>query len=81
MTGEAAAWTLDNVRSLPPVLALETAASILGIGRTLAYAMAAEERFPVPVFRAGTAYRVPAAPLLRFLGIDDSLPAPQARAA
>ena len=80
MTSVASAWTLDNVRALPPVLTLETAASILGIGRTLAYAMAADDRFPVPVFRAGTAYRVPAAPLLRFLGIDNSPSGLQARA-
>lgn len=79
MTNDAA-WTLDNVRALPPVLTLETAASILGIGRTLAYTLAADERFPVPVFRANTAYRVPTVPLLRFLGIDDSPPAPQASA-
>ncbi|MEY9930200.1 excisionase family DNA binding protein [Catenulispora sp. GP43] len=76
-----AAWTLDNVLALPPVLTLETAASILGIGRTLAYTMAADDRLPVPVFRVGTAYRVPTAPLLRFLGIDAHPLAPQTPAA
>jgi predicted DNA-binding transcriptional regulator AlpA len=70
MTAAATAvCTLDDVGSLPPVLDLPTAAQLLGIGRTAAYALARRGAFPAPVLRIGKLYRVPAAGLLEVLGL------------
>lgn len=49
-------------------VSIEQAATSLGIGRTLAYALAKQGRFPVRVLRLGRLYRVPRAELLRLLG-------------
>jgi predicted DNA-binding transcriptional regulator AlpA len=54
--------------SLPVSVDLPTAARAIGVGRTLAYAMAKRGEFPVRVLRLGASYRVPRADLLRFLG-------------
>jgi excisionase family DNA binding protein len=51
-------------------MTVEEAARCLGIGRTLAYRLAREGNFPVPIFRVGKLYRVPRVPLLQFLGIE-----------
>ena len=40
-----------DLRSLPPAIDIETAASLLGIGRTLAYTLAKQDRFPCRVLR------------------------------
>jgi SAM-dependent methyltransferase len=66
-------WSAADVRALGVSTDLVTAASILGVGRTVAYAMARAGTFPVPVHRVGRLYRVPTAPILRLLAID---PAP-----
>jgi hypothetical protein len=55
--------------NLGPVVDLPTAAALLGIGRTISYALVREDRFPVPVLRVGRLIRVPTAPLLALLGI------------
>lgn len=55
--------------ALGPTLDLTTAAALLGIGRTVSYALVREDRFPVPVLRVGRIIRVPTAPLLELLGI------------
>ena len=68
-TAVSAICTLDDVGSLPPVLDLPTAAQLLGIGRTAAYALARRGEFPAPVLRIGKLYRVPAAGLLEVLGL------------
>ncbi|OLF04701.1 hypothetical protein BLA60_39460 [Actinophytocola xinjiangensis] len=60
----------EELLALPTAVDLVTAANALGISRTKAYRMARFEEFPVPVLRLGNSYRVPTAPLLRFLGID-----------
>ena len=57
-------------RTLPPMLDLMTAASLLGIGRTTAYRLARNGTFPVPVQRIGASYKIPTAPLLDLLGIQ-----------
>jgi predicted site-specific integrase-resolvase len=68
--------------SLPPTLDVVTAGRLLGIGRTMAYQLARHGRFPVPVLRVGSNYRVPTAPLLALLGIDPPAhAAPQTTAA
>lgn len=63
------AMTLAEVAALPAVVDLMTAARALGIKRTTAYALARGGSFPCPVVRVGKAYRVPAAGLLRLLGL------------
>jgi len=62
--------TVADVRALPAVVDLRTAARALGIGRTLAYELARNGQFPCPVLRVGHAYRVPTAELRRVLGLD-----------
>lgn len=52
---------------LPPTVDIPTAGSILGIGRTTAYALAARNEFPVPVLRIGSKLRVPTARLFELL--------------
>jgi hypothetical protein len=63
-------WTPENVRDLGVRTDLPTAASVLGLGKNAAYAMARGGTFPVPVLRLGVQYVVPVAPLLHLLGID-----------
>ncbi len=67
MTGRA--WTAEEVVALGVRTDLVTAASILGIGRTVAHELARRGTFPVPVLRLGARYVVPVAPLLALLGI------------
>jgi predicted DNA-binding transcriptional regulator AlpA len=55
---------------LPPVLDVPTAARLLGIGRTAAYQLVKQDRWPTPVIRIGRLIRVPTAPLLAILGMD-----------
>ena len=47
---------------------VESAASQLGISRSLAYRLAREDRLPVRILRIGKLYRVPRAELSRVLG-------------
>lgn len=54
------------------VLDIPTTARLLGIGRTTAYNLAAQDALPVPVLRAGQVYRIPTAPLLAVLGITST---------
>lgn len=62
--------------SLPPTLGLEDAARMLGIGRSTAYLLAAQDALPVPVLRIGRSYRVPTAPLLALLGLTPTAAPP-----
>ncbi|MFB9361975.1 helix-turn-helix transcriptional regulator [Actinoplanes nipponensis] len=47
---------------------IETAASVLGIGRTTAYTLARSGDFPTPVIRVGRRYVVAVEGLLTVLG-------------
>lgn len=76
MTTDLTALRLDCLRALPPVLTLEEAATLLGIGRTSAYTLAKNEAFPVPVLRIGKLYRVPTPGLLAALGVNVMSPDP-----
>ena len=58
--------TLDN---LPATLSVIEAAELCGIGRSAAYR--AVHRGDLPTLRFGRRYRVPTAPLLEMLGIED----------
>ncbi|WP_131787837.1 helix-turn-helix domain-containing protein [Protofrankia symbiont of Coriaria ruscifolia] len=59
--------TLDDIRQLPAVVDLMTAARAFGLGRTLAYELARRGDFPCPVHRIGRLYRVHTSDLLRTL--------------
>jgi hypothetical protein len=67
-TSTATAWTIEAIRALGVTTNVETAAAILGIGRTNAYELARAGQFPVPVIRAGRRYVVPVPTLLAVLG-------------
>lgn len=62
------ALTIEELRALPPVIDLPTAARVLGIGRTVAYRLVRTGEWPTPVLRLGGTIRVPTAPLLALLG-------------
>jgi len=62
------AWTPDEVRALGMTTSLETAAEIIGIGRTLAYELVKNQAFPVRLLRLGRRVVVPIPDLLRYLG-------------
>lgn len=57
-----------DLESLPPTIDLVTAARLLGIGRTVAYELVHDGRWPTPIIRAGRKIRVPSAPLRALLG-------------
>lgn len=65
-------WTVDEVRRLGMATDVETAASILRIGRTTAYRLVGEGDFPVPVLRVGKRYVVAVENLLALLGVASS---------
>jgi hypothetical protein len=62
-------WTPDRIRELGPVTDVATAGQILGLSRSMAYALAGDDAFPVAVLRVGSGYRVPVAALLAALHI------------
>jgi predicted DNA-binding transcriptional regulator AlpA len=63
-------WTTETVRALGMTTSLETAAEILGIGRTLAYTLVRDGQFPVRVLRLGRRVLIPIPELLKLLGAD-----------
>jgi excisionase family DNA binding protein len=58
----------DELRELPVVVDVPTAARILGVGRTVAYRLVQSGQWPTPVLRVGRLVRVPTAPLLALVG-------------
>ncbi|PMR61892.1 hypothetical protein C1A38_06300 [Verrucosispora sp. ts21] len=67
-------WTVERIRALGVTTTLATTASVLGISRSQAYRLAATDRFPVPLIRAGSRIIVPIAGLLQLLLVDDPAP-------
>jgi hypothetical protein len=66
---------VEEMRALPPVVDLLTAAAMLDVGRTAAYELVRTGKWPTPVFRLGGRIKVPTAPLLDLLGLStDSRP-------
>lgn len=64
------ALTEREVRMLPPLVDLPTAARALSLGRANAYALAAAEAFPVPVLRiSARTLRIRSSDLRAFLGL------------
>jgi len=66
-TPAAAAWTIESVRGLGLTANVDTAACILGISRTKAYALAKHGGFPIKLVRIGRRYLVPIPALLDLL--------------
>ena len=62
--------TVAEVRSLPAVVDVVTAAEVLGIGRTVAYELVRTDRFPTPVLRVGRQFKIPTAYLIALLGLS-----------
>jgi len=63
-------WTVEAIRSLGATTDVETAAAILGIGRTKAYELAKANEFPVRLLRIGRRYLVPVPAILNLLGVS-----------
>ncbi|MGW2306872.1 helix-turn-helix domain-containing protein [Actinomadura luteofluorescens] len=63
----------EELAALPTTTTIETAARALGLGRTRAYQLARENRFPCKVIRIGTSYRVITADLRRLLAKWDEV--------
>lgn len=70
MTNASLKLTSEQVRALPPVVDVPTAAAILGIGRTAAYELIRIGQWPTPILRLGKLIRVPSAPLLDLVGVS-----------
>ena len=68
--GSSPVWTVEAVRRLGLTTDIETAGSILGIGRTKAYELARSGNFPVKVLRNGNRYLVSVPAILRALDVD-----------
>lgn len=69
MTGASSSMTEEQVRNLPPVVDVPTAAAVLGVGRTAAYELIRTGAWPTPVLRLGKLIRIPSAPLLELVGV------------
>ena len=61
--------TPEQIRTLPPVVDVPTAAAVLGVGRSAAYELIRCGQWPTPVLRLGKLIRVPTAPLLELVGL------------
>ncbi|WP_258941975.1 helix-turn-helix domain-containing protein [Actinomadura luteofluorescens] len=64
--------THEELAALPTTTTIETAARALGLGRTRAYQLARENRFPCKVIRVGISYRVVTADLQRLIAGNDN---------
>jgi hypothetical protein len=60
---------VEAVRALGITTDVETAGSILGIGRSKAYALAKAGRFPAKTIRVGRSYVVSVPAILELLGV------------
>ena len=62
--------TAEQLKALPAVVDVPTAAAVLAIGRTAAYELVRSGRWPTPIVRLGHRIRIPTAPLLALLGVS-----------
>jgi hypothetical protein len=60
-------WTREKVTALGMTCGIETAAQIIGIGRTVAYRLAREGQWPTPIRKVGGRYLVVVQGLLDYL--------------
>lgn len=59
-----------DLRELPAVVDLLTAAAVLDVGRTVACELVRTGQWPTPILRVGGRIKVPTAPLLELLGVS-----------
>lgn len=64
-------WTKESVLALGMTTDVETAAEIIGIGRSLAYELIAAEDFPIELLRLGRRVLVPVHSILQYLRAGD----------
>jgi len=69
MTGATMQLSDEQVRTLPTVVDVPTAAALPGVGRTAAYELIRSGDWPTPVLRLGKLIRIPTAPLLDLVGV------------
>jgi len=69
MTRASQNLTEADIRSLPPVVDVPTAAAVLGIGRSAAYELIRCNQWPTPTLRLGKLIRIPSAPLLELVRV------------
>lgn len=69
--------TMEDLRSMGTAVDLTTAGRAFGIGRSLAYDLARKGKFPCPVLKLGSSYRVPTAHLIHALSVEDETPVAQ----
>ena len=60
----------DDLDQLPALLDVPTAATVLGIGRSLAYQLVQTNQWPTPVLRIGRLIKIPTAPLRRLIDAE-----------
>lgn len=60
-------WTREKITALGMTCGVETAAQIIGIGRTVAYRMVREGQWPTPIRKLGGRYLVTVQGLLDYL--------------
>ncbi|HCT75247.1 MAG TPA: hypothetical protein DGG94_07415 [Micromonosporaceae bacterium] len=63
-------WTIDEIRAHGATIGFETAAEVLGIGKSLAYELARAGQFPIRRIQLGRRVVVSVPELLKFLGAD-----------
>lgn len=61
--------THAELLALPPVIDVPTAGRAFGLGRTFAYELARQDKFPCPVHRHGRLYRVNTSDIMAALGL------------
>lgn len=59
--------TQDELRELPAVIDVPTAARLLGLGRAAAYELIRTGAWPTPILRLGKLIKIPTSPLLTLL--------------
>lgn len=74
-SSEAEQWTVEKIQALGMTCGIETAGSVLGIGRTVAYRLAREGQWPTPIRKVGGRYLVTVKGLLDFLDGSDHVAA------
>ena len=62
--------TVEELQALPVSVDLVTAGRAFGIGRTKAFELAKQDKFPCRVLRVGEKYRVPRSALFEAPGIE-----------
>ena len=64
--------SMDELLSLPVSVDLTTAGRAFGLGRTKAFELARQDRFPVRVLHVGRKYRVPRSAIFEARGIGSA---------